>query len=1092
MKNLYTNSIVALFFFAAISISNAQNTNQQLWTKTSPDKYNAVKKVHRSNDPKSADYYVLDLNKLKTVLQGAPVRGKFSGQSNLIISFPTSSGKMERFKVMESPIMHAVLADKFPMIKTYAAQGVDDPTATMRFSITQFGLHTMTLSGTHPTNYIDPYTEDRSVYIVYDKSSLGGARQNFECLTADGVRLPSTEKNIAGTMANTDDQKLRTFRLAQSCNAEYGNIFAVNAGTEKADIMAQMTITINRVNGIYERDLSVTMEFVANNDLIIYYGSTSADPWSGEYNTKTAQTIDAAIGVNNYDIGHNFNTSGGGSAGCIGCVCLSADQTSDHKGRGYTGSSDPTGDAFDVDYVAHEMGHQYGGYHVMNTCSRSGSGSTEVEPASGSSIMGYAGICSTNIQAHSDDDFNYVNVRDISANIQSGNSTCASITNLTNQPPTANAGADYVIPKGTAFILEGQGSDPDGNASLTYNWSENDPAQSPGNAEPQSTYTSGPLYRSIRPTVSPNRYMPSIADVIAGNLTPTWEVTPSVGRTLNFSFIVRDNDVTGGQTASDLMKVTVNGTAGPFVITSHSTTSTWNEGSTQTITWNVASTSTGAVNTPNVNIYLSTDGGYTYPITLASNVPNNGSATITVPSGVTTTAGRFMVRGAGNIFYDINNANLTIQASEFVMNVADTVQEVCPQTTATYNFNYDTFLSFNETTTFSATGIPAGATATFTPATASANATAVQMTITGLTSAMTGSYPINITGTSASVTKTASVSLGVLESQPAVPALVSPANWATGVSTATLAWAAASGPGVLYDVEISSDASFATIDFSANDVATNAYSASGLSAQTVYYWRVKAHNTCGASVFSDPYAFTTSSCANLASTNVPVTISASGTPTVNSTLNVTTTGVITDVNVKGLTGTHSWINDLTVKLKSPAGTTITLWSGICNNENDFNVNFDDAASSSTLPCPPTDGLTYRPNMALSTFNGESAVGTWTLTISDAANQDGGSLTAWGLDICTDVATGVFENSSKSISVYPNPANGIFNVDLGSLADDIYQIKITNNLGSIVAAKSVSGTKGNYTIDLSDKSSGVYFVTFVGNSNVTTQKIVVQK
>jgi len=79
----------------------------------------------------------------------------------------------------------------------------------------------------------------------------------------------------------------------------------------------------------------------------------------------------------------------------------------------------------------------------MNTCSRSGSGNTEVEPCSGSSIMGYAGICSVNIQAHSDDDFNYVNVRDISANIQNGSSTCAVTTALTNNPPTADAGADF-------------------------------------------------------------------------------------------------------------------------------------------------------------------------------------------------------------------------------------------------------------------------------------------------------------------------------------------------------------------------------------------------------------------------------------------------------------------------------------------------------------------------------------------------------------------------------------------------------------------------------------------------------------------------
>jgi len=502
--------------------------------------------------------------------------------------------------------MDSELEAKFPMIKTYAAQGIDDPTATMRFSVTQFGLHTMALSGIKSTNFIDPFTTDLVNYIVYDRNNLGADPQSFQCLTDQGVVLPSLQKNTAGNLLvqNINDQKLRTYRLAQSCTGEYGAIFMGTGTTtqQKANVQAQMVITINRVNSVYERDLSVHLNFIANNDLLIYTNATT-DPWTNEWNTKTAQTIDAAIGVANYDIGHNFNTTGGGNAGCLSCVCLSTNQTSTHKGRGYTGRADPTGDPFDIDYVAHEMGHQFGGYHVMNTCSRSGSGASEVEPASGSSIMGYAGICPTNIQNNSDDDFNYVNVRDISANIQTGNSTCGAITTLTNTPPTAYAGLDYVIPKSTPFILEGSGSDVNGNSSLTFNWSQNDPAQSPGTAAPLSTYAVGPLYRSIRPSISPNRYMPNIATVISNSLSSTWEVTPSVARTLNFSLIVRDNNVGGGQTASDLMLVTVNGTAGPFAVTSQSTATTWTAATTQTITWSVAGTSVAPVSTPSVNIF---------------------------------------------------------------------------------------------------------------------------------------------------------------------------------------------------------------------------------------------------------------------------------------------------------------------------------------------------------------------------------------------------------------------------------------------------------------------------------------------------------
>lgn len=1087
---------LALGFFPTLLL--AQDANK-LWKPITKDALKDEREIPRGSIVKQGYYYQLNLNQLKELLRNAPLRGTFTGLSPLIIYFPDAYGSFSKYAVMEAPVLHPELAAKYPAIKSYAAQGIDDPTATLRFSVTPFGLHAMVLSGKNPTNYIDPYTVNRNYYVVYDKQQVQNVNNFFECNLNEGMKLPSTGNGPSTTLGNINDQKLRTYRLAQSCNAEYGNIFATNPGTEKADIQAQMAITMTRVNGVYERDLAITMTFVPNNDLLIYYGSTSADPWSGEFNTKTAQVIDAAIGVANYDIGHNFNTSGGGSAGCIGCVCTSQSQSGTHKGRGYTGSSNPTGDPFDIDYVAHEMGHQFGGYHVMNTCSRSGSGSTEVEPASGSSIMGYAGICSSNVQSNSHDDFAYVNIRDISDNIQTGASSCGAQTVLINQPPTASAGLDFVIPKSTAYVLEGAATDPDGTLGLTYNWAQNDPTQSPGSAAPLSTYTVGPLYRALSPSTLSYRYMPNINTILSNSLQNTWEVTPSVARTLNFSFIVRDNDANGGQTASDLMKVSVDGNSGPFVVTSQATPDTIDAGSAINVTWNVANTNAGSVNCQNVDILFSVDSGLTYPIVLASAVPNNGSASVIMPQNAATNKGRLMVRGNGNIFFDINNAYLTVQAAEFFLSSLNSTQSNCPDVdSVNYSLNYQTFVGFSDTTYFSLSGLPAGLTATFTPAYAVNNNTSVDLSITGIDSSFIGSYGLTVVSTSANVVKNTLLSLNVLNNNLGSVALSFPIDSATGISNnITLSWQS-TGAGSTYDLEISNDSMFTNIFSSANSITSNFYTVSGLISATKYYWRVKASNVCSNGVYGKAFSFITNNCNNFISANVPITISASGTPTINSNLNISFSGVISDVDVIGIKGTHSYISDLTFSLKSPANTTLKLIDQICNSENNFDFSLDDAAANNVLPCPPIGGGTYQPEVLLNSFNGQQTNGTWTLSIKDNFNQDGGSLTAWGLKICyQDAPLGMVSKTiwaSLNPVLYPNPTHNLTTVGFSLQEKQKVTIQLKDLTGKCIDTivnNTLSEGPHEFTIgNNSSLSKGIYLVEISINDLKVTKKLVV--
>ncbi|HBY67600.1 MAG TPA: peptidase, partial [Flavobacteriaceae bacterium] len=399
----------------------------------------------------------------------------------------------------------------------------------------------------------------------------------------------------------------------------------------------------------FERDLAVTMEIIANNEDIIFL-DTATDGLSNDAGmiNQIQPIIDNEIGFSNYDIGHVFSTGGGGIAQ-LNSPCTSG------KARGVTGLPQPIGDPFYVDYVSHEMGHQYGGNHTQNNnCQRS---SASVEPGSASTIMGYAGICPPNVQNASDDYFHAISIQEMWNNITVGNSQCANQTATGNDPPTADAGPNFTIPKSTPFILKGEGTDPNSGDVLSYCWEQFDAQVAP--MPPQSTSTSGPAFRSLDPMTSPNRYMPALSTVLNGNTESTWEVVPSVGRLLRFRLTVRDNLVGGASSASDNTIITVDGDSGPFVVTSQSNNPGWKQGTQQTITWDVAGTDAAPVDSPTVDILLSLD-GINYDTVLIAGTPNDGSEVITVPAVDDTEDARVMVAGTDHLFYALNAADIII------------------------------------------------------------------------------------------------------------------------------------------------------------------------------------------------------------------------------------------------------------------------------------------------------------------------------------------------------------------------------------------------------------------------------------------------
>lgn len=1033
--NLY-QTLTAILVLITFSVT----AQQSYWSKTTVKDKSSIS--HKTNlSLKKQEVFSLDATAFGQMLENAPVRGASKGISNNIIELPNSEGNLEKYRVIEAPVMHPDLAKKYPGIRSYAAQGIDDPTSVARFSTSQQGLHVMINYGERTTLFIDPYTSDKQKYVVYQRDNVYGNVADMLCLTDQTGLLK--EGKAPSSRRNADDSILRKYRLALSCNAEYGNIFGTTPGNEVTQILAQMNVTMTRVNGVFELELGMTLELVANNDQIIFFGDTATDPWENEFSAQTQTTIDSIIGSANYDIGHNFNTSAGGDAGCIGCVCRDAD-----KGSGYSGRANPTGDSFDIDFVAHEMGHQFGGLHVQNAtgnCSRTGGGNAEVEPGSGTTIMGYAGICdanASNILGNSDDYFNYVNIRDITLNMKTGvSSVCDQEIAMSNSPPTANAGADHVIPVSTPFALTGLGTDPDVTDALTYAWEQNDP-EGINQETPQSTNTVGPLFRSRRPTTSPTRYFPQLSSIIAGDLSPTFEVLPSVGRNMEFALTVRDNVAGGGQNASDLMNVTVDGNSGPFMVTSHATPATWNAGDTEIITWDVANTDLAPINVQNVNILLSTDGGVTFPTTIASNIANNGSYNLVVPGGVATPQARFMIQAVGNIFFSVNAGNLEIIDSEFVLSPDLASIDACQPNDAVFNFAYNTFLGFMETTTFSANNVPTGATVTFTPTTAVNDGELIEMRVSGTGSLALDNYAIDVVATSPSISKTVTVDFttynGTLDT--AVP--ITPINGAIGVSVFdSFSWnndPNAEG----YDIEIATDSGFTTIIESAA-VSTNSYLATALEGNTQYFWRVRSKNPCGIGNFSSGTGFTTLvvNCLENNFTSIGEVITASGTPTIVYTVNVVENSQIIDLNI-GIGITHSFVSDLTISLTSPNGTVVTLVDGQCTDGNDISATFDDdgAALVCNTTTPVISGV-ISPTTPLSAFSGEPSLGIWTLTIIDNANEDGGSLDSVNLEICgepldSDVDDDGIENDVDNCVFTSNPDQlDTDNDGIGDLCDD---------------------------------------------------------
>jgi hypothetical protein len=1004
--------------------------------------------------PKAFQVFSLNENQMGAALRQVPSEKNVRAQqSAFVLSIPDAEGNLRQFRVVDAPVMEPGLAAKYPGIGSYAGVAVDDPTTTIRFSMGNDGFHGMILTADHQTAYINPVRGANALYTVVARKNMHRPEQDFTCGTM-ATAANEINHGLVGRLA-ADDGRLRTFRLALCASGEYSQFWLDGTETtdaqRKAKVIAAMNTAMTRTNGIYERDFGIRMLLIANNDAVVYLNA-STDPFttSGSWNSQTQTTCTNVIGAANYDIGHAITYSappGNGNAGCIGCVCQAS------KGSGWTAYYDFASDFFIVDYFTHELGHQFGANHTFTYSNESGTGA-QMEPGSGTTIMGYAGITGTNtdVQPHSDDYFHARSIDQVSAYIKSASASCAVTTITGNTAPTVNAGLDYTIPRSTPFALTGSGSDVDAGDVLTYTWEQINTGTSTTTI-PSATATAGPVFRSRPNGTNPTRNFPILSSILDGTNGNKWEVLPSVARTLAFRLTIRDNHVGGGNANTDDMNVTISSATGPFAVTAPNTAVTWGAGTAQTVTWSVNGTNGAPVNCANVRILLSTDGGQTFPTVLAATTANDGSEAITVPT-VNSTTCRVKVEAVGNIFFDISNANFTINgtppacgdatglAASSITNTSATVSWAAVSGAVSYDVDYKTAAS--------ATWINA--------ATATAS---TSVALSGLTQGTLYDYRVraNCSGgsgnyVSAQFTTTAPASCN------APTGLASSAITSSG---ATVNWTAVSGA-ASYDVDYKA-ASSATWINAVTGTTSTSRAIAGLAASTLYDWRVRAN--CTAVSLTSAYTQAQFTTAAVSTCPGPLDVSTNGTASGAATIPFNT-------DVRGLIS-PSGDNDYYRFVITTGGTaTITLGTLPA----DYDIRLYSSNGTTQLAISQAGGTSSE------TISRTYTAGTYFVRVYGYQNANNATQ-CYTLRVQLGTAARVVEPVTPKadvVSIYPNPVRNELKVNMGVYTAPV-TVTVTDMYGRRIATQSFANTA---SISTAKMASGVYMVT------VTDQKGMVIK
>ncbi len=618
--------------------------------------------------------YQLKTTDLRSYLAKAPLEFQRGGNP-LPVTIPLPDGTTETFSLYESPILAPAVAARHPEIKTYTGKGTSHPTYTIRLSFTSSGFDAIILGVSNDAVYYTKASNDPAsqVYVTYfardarksETAQPFGTVGTGKCGTVSPAIDTKTGNNGARVGAdNNTGTTLRTFRLALAATKEFTN---KRGGGDVTAAYNALVGYVNRMNAVYRVELSVAFTLVTDQSTVF---TTAND---GGYNNgdlgtmlaKNQSVLDAAVGDSKYDIGHVLGNSGGSGEGLAAApsACISGSKAMGASSFG-DGSFAPI---FDDQTFSHEVGHQFSMSHTFNSsipvCTTR-EAKTSVEPGAGTTIMSYGYTYSGSA---GNDDYetpayqpilNFHTVSYAQAAKYISTLSCFTSTALDNAVPSITKfPANVTIPKSTPFTLSGEATDANTADVLSYSWEGTDIGQVTPDGTTLANTAQPPFFRSYAPASTGTRMFPRLSAILNGTNYAKGDKLPSVGVATNLRLTVRDN--VGGLTYQ-LVTVTVDGNSGPFLETTNLAGS-YAGGSSQTITWSVNNTDVAPVNSATVDILLSTDGGQTFPTTLLSATPNDGTEPIVLPSVLTEKA-RIKIVSSNGVFFDISNANFTITA----------------------------------------------------------------------------------------------------------------------------------------------------------------------------------------------------------------------------------------------------------------------------------------------------------------------------------------------------------------------------------------------------------------------------------------------